>query len=57
MADDPEVGPRAIETIKEAKGRGNAGYKVGGKIELSGRNTGGLCGFFSEQSLLCSFFC
>jgi hypothetical protein len=46
MADDPEVGPRAIETIKEAKGRGNAGYKVGEKIELSGRNTGGLCGFF-----------
>ena len=28
------------------KGNCNAGHKVGDTIELSGHNTGGMCGFF-----------
>ncbi len=41
-----QVGYRVIGTIKSVKGKCNAGHKAGDKIELSGHNTGGLCGFF-----------
>ena len=40
------IGFTVIGTIKEAKGHCNAGHKVGDQIELSGHNTGGMCGFF-----------
>ncbi|MHA2039754.1 MAG: TIGR04076 family protein [Promethearchaeota archaeon] len=40
------VGYKIIGTIKEVKGKCNAGHKVGDTLELSGHNTGGLCGFF-----------
>lgn len=41
-----DVGNKIIGTIKEVKGNCNAGHKVGDKLELSGHNTAGLCGFF-----------
>lgn len=43
---DVKVGYRVVGTIKEVKGRCNAGHKVGDEIELSGHSAGGLCGFF-----------
>ena len=50
MANDPKVGYRVIGTIKGVKGHCNAGHKVGDQIELSGHNTGGLCGFFYHDA-------
>ena len=44
MAD--QVGYRVVGTIKAVKGTCSAGHKVGDKLELSGHNTAGLCGFF-----------
>lgn len=41
-----QVGHRVIGTIKGVKGTCHAGHKVGDKIELSGYESGGLCGFF-----------
>jgi uncharacterized repeat protein (TIGR04076 family) len=41
-----QIGYKVIGTIKTVKGHCNAGHKVGDVIELSGHNTGGLCGFF-----------
>jgi len=41
-----DIGYRIVGTIKSIKGNCNAGHKVGDKLELSGHNTGGLCGFF-----------
>ena len=46
MAKETRFGYRVVGTIKEVKGQCNAGHKVGEQIELSGHNTGGLCGFF-----------
>jgi uncharacterized repeat protein (TIGR04076 family) len=46
MADKPKFGHRVVGTIKSVKGHCNAGHKVGQQIELSGHNTGGMCGFF-----------
>jgi uncharacterized repeat protein (TIGR04076 family) len=40
------VGHRVVGTIKGVKGVCHAGHKVGDKIELSGYDSGGLCGFF-----------
>ncbi len=37
---------KVIGTIKSVKGICSWGHKVGDKIELSGHNTGGLCGVF-----------
>jgi uncharacterized repeat protein (TIGR04076 family) len=37
---------KIIGTIKDVKGRCNAKHKIGDEFELSGHNTGGLCGFF-----------
>jgi len=41
-----QVGYRVVGTIKAVKGTCSAGHKVGDKLELSGHNTAGLCGFF-----------
>ncbi len=46
MAKETRFGYRVVGTIKDVKGQCNAGHKVGEQIELSGHNTGGLCGFF-----------
>ena len=41
-----QLGYKVIGTIKSVKGTCSWGHQVGDKIELSGHNTGGLCGFF-----------
>ncbi len=41
-----QVGYRVIGTVKSVKGTCHAGHKVGDKIELSGHDSGGLCGYF-----------
>ncbi|MHA1209847.1 MAG: TIGR04076 family protein [Candidatus Freyarchaeota archaeon] len=46
MTEAPRIGYRVVGTIKEVKGVCSAGHKVGDQIELSGYNSGGLCGFF-----------
>lgn len=46
MEEQPRIGHQVIGTIKEVKGSCSAGHKVGDQMELSGHNTGGLCGFF-----------
>lgn len=40
------MGYKVVGTIKSIKGNCHAGHKVGDKIELSIRDTGGLCGSF-----------
>ncbi|MFW9820343.1 MAG: TIGR04076 family protein [Candidatus Thorarchaeota archaeon] len=40
------VGFQIVGTIKEIKGKCNAGHKVGDRFELDGLDSGGLCGFF-----------
>ena len=37
---------KIVGTIKDVKGRCNAKHKKGDVIELSGHDSGGLCGFF-----------
>lgn len=46
MVEKLKIGYRIVGTIKDVKGHCNAGHKKGDKLELSGQNTGGLCGFF-----------
>ena len=46
MVEKLKIGYKIIGTIKSVKRHCNAGHKVGDQIELSGYNTGGLCGFF-----------
>lgn len=46
MVEKLKIGYRVVGTIKNVKGFCNASHKKGDKIELSGHNTGGLCGFF-----------
>ena len=46
MVEYPSIGYKIIGTIKSVKGHCNAGHKAGDTMELSGHNTGGLCGFF-----------
>lgn len=46
MAEVKGIGHRVVGTIKSVKGTCNAGHKVGDRLELSGHNTAGLCGFF-----------
>lgn len=46
MAKKPKIGYKVIGTIKSVKGFCNAGHNEGDQIELSGHETGGLCGFF-----------
>ena len=46
MEGSTRLGFRVTGTIKEVKGFCNAGHKAGDRIELSGHQAGGLCGFF-----------
>ncbi|MBP8984820.1 MAG: TIGR04076 family protein [Syntrophobacterales bacterium] len=45
MEEKKRLGYRVIGTIKGVKGECNAGHKAGDQMELSGHETGGLCGF------------
>jgi len=45
MAEVKEAGHCVTGTIKAVKGTCSAGHKVGDVIDLSGRNTGGMCGY------------
>ncbi|MFA6223686.1 MAG: TIGR04076 family protein [Desulfomonilaceae bacterium] len=49
MEHKPRLGYRIIGTIKRVKGSCSAGHGVGDQIELSGHDTGGLCGFLYHQ--------
>jgi uncharacterized repeat protein (TIGR04076 family) len=46
MATEPRLGFTVVGTIKSVKGHCNANHRAGQQIELSGHNTGGMCGFF-----------
>jgi uncharacterized repeat protein (TIGR04076 family) len=46
MVEQERIGYRVVGTIKAMKGECSAGHKVGDQIELSGHDSGGLCGFF-----------
>lgn len=50
MAEASRIGYRVLGTIKAVKGSCNAGHKTGDEIELSGHDTGGLCGFLYHQA-------
>ncbi|MBI4294863.1 MAG: TIGR04076 family protein [Chloroflexi bacterium] len=45
-----QVGHRVVGTVTGLKGNCSWGHKVGDKIELSGHNTGGLCGFLYHDA-------
>lgn len=49
MSEASRISHRVIGTIKEVKGFCHAGHQIGDELELSGHNTGGLCGFFYHQ--------
>ncbi len=46
MTIEPKLGFRVVGTIKSVKGHCTAGHRTGQRIELSGHNTGNMCGFF-----------
>ena len=46
MVEKSKIGYKIVGTIKEVKGVCTAGHKKGDKIEISGYDSGGLCGFF-----------
>jgi len=46
MTNEQKIGYRVVGTIKSVKGHCSAGHTAGQQIELSGHNTGGMCGFF-----------
>ena len=41
----PEKGHQILATVKSIKGCCNAGHKVGDCIQVSARNTAGMCGY------------
>ncbi len=43
-------GYKVVGTVKGIKGECSWGHKVGDKLELSGHNCGGLCGFFYHDA-------
>ena len=49
--DKAKHGYKVIGTIKSVKGHCNAGHKAGDKLEISGRNTAGLCWLVLLQHL------
>ncbi len=49
MEDASRVGYRVVGAIKAVKGSCHAGHRPGDEIELSGHDTGGMCGFFYHQ--------
>ena len=46
MVEKSKIGYKIVGTIKEVKGVCTAGHKKGDKIEISGYDSGELCGFF-----------
>lgn len=46
MSENERKTYKIIGTIKDVKGRYNAKHKKGDVFELSGHDSGGLCGFF-----------
>jgi uncharacterized repeat protein (TIGR04076 family) len=50
MDEHKRVGHRVIGTIKSAKGTCSKGHLPGHQIELSGQDSGGLCGFLYHQA-------
>lgn len=42
----PQVGHKIMATIKDVKVDCGWGHKVGDSFEVSGHNTGNMCGFF-----------
>jgi uncharacterized repeat protein (TIGR04076 family) len=42
----PRVGHRITCTVKSVKGNCSWGHKPGDSFEVSGHDTGGMCGFF-----------
>ncbi|MBP6941060.1 MAG: TIGR04076 family protein [Syntrophorhabdaceae bacterium] len=45
MAEANEAGYRVKGTIKSVKGTCSAGHRAGDVMDLSGRSTGGMCGY------------
>ncbi|MBI5248005.1 MAG: TIGR04076 family protein [Desulfomonile tiedjei] len=50
MGQEEKIGHRVVGTITGVKGSCNVGHKLGDRLELSGRSSGGLCGFFYHQA-------
>ena len=50
MEEKPRIGSRVIGTIKGVKGSCSAGHREMTSIDLSGHDTGGLCGFLYHQA-------
>ncbi len=46
MSENDRKTYKILGTIKDVKGQCNANHKEGDVIELSGHDSGGLCGFF-----------
>lgn len=46
MSENERKSYKIVGTIKDVKGRCNAKHEIGDEIELSGHDSGGLCGFF-----------
>lgn len=46
MATRRQFGQKVIGTVTSVKGHCGWGHKVGDRLELSGHNTAGLCGYF-----------
>ena len=46
MSENERKTYKIVGTIKDVKGRCNVKHKKGDVIELSGHDSGGLCGFF-----------
>ena len=44
------IGHNVVGIVKRVKGSCSAGHKEGERIELSGHDTGGLCGFLYHQA-------
>jgi uncharacterized repeat protein (TIGR04076 family) len=49
-SEKPRIGNTVIGIIRGVKGSCSAGHCIGDEIELSGHDTGGLCGFLYHQA-------
>ena len=50
MKEHAGVGHKVIGTVKAVKGSCSAGHLPGDQLELSGYDSGGLCGFLYHQA-------
>lgn len=50
MAEVERLGYRVVGTVKGVKGTCSAGHKMGDQVDLSGHDTGGICGFLYHQA-------